>query len=146
MFAVLVLIGQESKIGDLIYNDGIADEDLPLHEVPGLEPGESILVSKKKSGETLKEFPSFKSFGILGVREFLEKQWYVLAPVLDSPGTHLELDPRCPLPIENSSLEMRARGVFIYRARLHLAHQLWPHEVSINSLSACTTPSQLTLT
>lgn len=122
VFAVLALIGQEHTISDLI-KDNITDKDLPL--VPSSRD-ESVLVSKEPpEGETGKEFSSFKTWDERRVSDFLEKQWLVLAPILDVTGKELNLDPKCPLPIKEIELMVRGHGVFVHKARLHPAHQLW---------------------
>lgn len=126
VFAVLILIGEESKISDLIYNDGITDDHLPLV----LEYDGAMIMSRHSS----KRFHSFKSWDARRVRDFLDWQWVVLAPVLDMTdkhGKHIILDPKCPLPIENSVLKERGSHVSLYQAHLHPAHQLCPHGVSI---------------
>ena len=120
VFAVLGLIGQEWAIRDLIYKDGITDDDLPLDRRPGNKSASSILISRKNG----KTFSSFQTWTPAIVGAFLEKQWYVLAPVLDTTGTDLKLDPRCPLPIQRSELKVQNHGVFVYQAWLHPAHLL----------------------
>ncbi|KAK4443113.1 kinase-like domain-containing protein [Podospora aff. communis PSN243] len=123
VFTILSLIGQEHTISDLIYKDNITDKDLPL--VPR-NPGESVLIPKEsRKGETVKEFSSFASWDERRVRDFLDKQWLVLAPILDVTGKELNLDPRCPLPFKEIELMVRSNGVFVHKATLHPAHQLW---------------------
>jgi hypothetical protein len=133
VFAILTLIGQEHTISDLIYKDNITDKDLPLF--PG-SPGKSILCSLGlRGGDTAKEFPSFASWDEWRVRDFLEKQWLVLAPILDVTGKELNLDPRCPLPFTEIELRAWSRGTFIHKASLHPAHQLWSDEVGSRPLA-----------
>jgi len=120
VFAILALIGQEQMISGLIYNHNITDEDLPLF--PG-GPRAAALVSripKTPKGDISKEFTSFTSWDERRVRDFLEKQWLVLAgSILDVAGEHLELDPSCPLPIERSIVKVQARDVFVHQAWFH---------------------------
>ncbi|KAK5654273.1 hypothetical protein OQA88_7449 [Cercophora sp. LCS_1] len=123
VFAVLALIGQGSTSSELICKDNITDQDLPLSRKPGEL---SVLISVKSDGEAPKEFPAFKSWDERRVRDFLEKQWLVLAPVLDATSKDLTLDPNCPLPIVKSILKVKGYGFYVYQAWLHPAHQLWP--------------------
>ena len=131
VFAILALIGQEKMIGDLIYNDNITDEDLPLF----LDNRRSTLVSKTPEGHIAKELSSFRAWDERRVRDFLEKQWLVLAPILDGTGEPIELTPNCPLPIIKSEMRIRRRGMHIYEAWLHPAHYLWSNDVSPLSLT-----------
>ncbi len=114
VFAVLVLIGHESAIRDLMNKDDIADEDLPLDR----DAATGSLTARK----TGKIFTSFQSWEPARVCAFLEKQWYVLAPVLDPTDTDLKLDPQCPLPIQNIVPKFQGHGVFVYQGWLHPAH------------------------
>jgi len=121
VFAVLGLIGQEGAIRDLIYKDGITDGDLPLERqgATATALGNSCVLVSKKTGKT---FTSFQCWAPAMVGAFLEKQWYVLAPVFDMAGTDLDLDPRCPLPIQRSVLKAQNIGVFVYQAWIHPSH------------------------
>jgi len=127
VFAVLALIAEEEKIETLIYNDNICDQDLPLFTS---DLGDSILVSRTSEGIVVKEFRSFASWDERRVRDFLERQWLVLAPVLGAESKAIELDPNCPLPIEKSELRVRTRDVMVHQAWLHPSHRVWSDEVS----------------
>ncbi|KAK0624150.1 kinase-like domain-containing protein [Immersiella caudata] len=126
VFAILTLIGQEHTISDLIYKDNLTDKDLPL----ALQSdNKSLLVPKEpREGDTAKAFSSFAFWDERRVRDFLEKQWLVLAPILDDIGKELNLDPECPLPFKKIELKVRAQGVFVHKATLHPAHQRWSVE------------------
>ena len=126
VFAVLTLIGEESAIVAL-YKEGITDQDLPLD---GQQSGRSILVFRNHSDLKQKTFESFQTWSRTAVWSFLEKQWYVLAPLIDTTGADLKLHPNCPLPISDSFLLAKDENIFIYRSRLHPEHVLGAPGVS----------------
>jgi hypothetical protein len=117
VFVVLVFTGEPLAIGDLL-KEGLTDEDLPLSRKPG--ENDNILVSC--SGK--KTFRSFEAWRKdAQVTNFLEKQWYVLAPVLDTTGNYFILDQKCALPFPK--VEEVGGGHFstVYKSALHPAHQ-----------------------
>lgn len=115
VFAVLVLIGQERAIKNLISQDDITDDDLPLSCD---HPGRASVVSLK----TGKSFSSLKSWPPSSLDAFLEKQWVVLAPILKT-GQHSALVQSQPLPITRSNLVNYQGGrVFIHQAFFHPHH------------------------
>ncbi|KPM36546.1 hypothetical protein AK830_g10020 [Neonectria ditissima] len=97
IFAILVLMGEQDTIRDIL-RDGLKDEDLPL-SLP--ENGSAYtLVSWNR-----KVFKSFAAWGKEArVKEFLAKQWFVLAPVFERSGQRIELNTKCALPIVNTEL------------------------------------------
>ncbi|KAF2258894.1 kinase-like protein [Lojkania enalia] len=118
VFAILVFIAKPTAIKDLIA-EGIADMHLPLSRD---ERGEAnVLVSA--TGAKFKSFSAFKHEANKLTKDFLEKQWLVQAPVMDTAGNHIILDQRCPLPF----VEMEPIGVgqhsAVYRTALHASHQ-----------------------
>ncbi|KAM5374335.1 hypothetical protein ACJZ2D_006508 [Fusarium nematophilum] len=121
VFAILVFLEEARAIEDLIYNDDIRDEDLPLVRKGGrMDPDYNVL----KSPGTGKIFTSFKSWPKeCTVRDFLENQWVVQAPVLDVVGKHIVLDKRCPLPLTKSVLKAKGGMGVVYKSQLHPSHQ-----------------------
>ncbi|KAF2468328.1 kinase-like protein [Lindgomyces ingoldianus] len=118
VFAILVIIAKEIAIKDLLA-EGIADTHLPLSRDDGEES--NVLVSA--NGTKFKSFSAFKHETTKLTKDFLEKQWLVQAPVLDTAGKHTTLDQRCPLPF----IEMEPIGAghhsTVYRTALQASHQ-----------------------
>lgn len=116
-FAILVLIEQPAAIKDLLA-EGFTDEHLPL-SLSTAEGNENILISH--NGSTFRSFQAWKSD--VSVEVFLEKQWLMLAPVLDTTGKHIILSPKCALPLLEAK-ELRGSSYsLVYKSTLHPAHQ-----------------------
>lgn len=115
VFAILVLIGDPRAIKGLL-GEGLTDEYLPLS--PG-DPYCSSLVSAHRD----KTFQSPVTWDEFRVALFLEKQWVVQAPVLDTTGIHIALHPRCPLPFQSIDEVGWDESGRVYRGALHPAHQ-----------------------
>jgi hypothetical protein len=117
VFAVLVFTGEPLAIGDLL-KEGLTDEDLPLSRKPG--ENDNILVSCNGK-KTFRSFEAWRKDA--QVTNFLEKQWYVLAPVLDTTCNYFILDQKCALPFPK--VEEVGGGHFstVYKSALHPAHQ-----------------------
>jgi hypothetical protein len=88
VFAILVMISKTDAIKPLL-NEGLNDSHLPL-----ANGSDNILVSA--NGKT---FLSFRLWSSKSRDEFLEKQWWVLAPVVNRRGQHIVLDSKCAMPI-----------------------------------------------
>ena len=117
VFAILVLMGEPRYIKDLLQ-EGLKDEHLPLQSKRGDNP--NVLVSVH--GTTFKSFDTWKNEARVG--EFLEKQWLVLAPVLDPTGKHIILDTKCALPFQciDQKTDRGALSI-VYKGTVHPAHQ-----------------------
>ena len=117
VFTILVIIGEPNAIKDLLSEE-ITDDHLPLSRRGG-SIGDDVLVSSDG-----KEFPAFAAWdNDIRVADFLEKQWIVQAPVLDSSGGEVSLDRQCALPF--LTVEEVGNGEFstVYRSDIHPAHQ-----------------------
>ncbi|KAK7423845.1 hypothetical protein QQZ08_008889 [Neonectria magnoliae] len=107
IFTILVLIGKQDTLR-VILQDGLKDGDLPLS------------LHNDGSGHTLvsgnhKLFKSFSTWNEVRVRDFLDKQWLVLAPVFDRSGQRIELNTKCALPILNSEYVAGENACVVYR-------------------------------
>jgi serine/threonine protein kinase len=116
VFAILVLIEEPCAIKDLIQ-EGLTDEDLPLSRKG--DSDYNVLVSA--CGKIFKSFASWDKES--RVRDFLDKQWLVQAPVLDTTGKHIVLDPKCALPFQESVAKARGGFGVVHQGTLHPAHQ-----------------------
>jgi hypothetical protein len=121
VFAILALIEEPRAIEDLIQKDDLRDGDLPLSRKGAKGHTDyNILVSSRGD----KSFSSFASWPrASSVRQFLDKQWAVQAPVLDSIGKHIVLEPKCPWPLIESIRTSEGGSGVVYRIKLHPAHQ-----------------------
>ncbi|KAF2787745.1 kinase-like protein [Melanomma pulvis-pyrius CBS 109.77] len=88
VFAILVMIEKPDAIKALLAEE-LNDSHLPL-----AAGSDNILVSANG-----KAFLSFQLWKSKSRDEFLEKQWWVQAPVLKTSGQHIKLDPKCAMPI-----------------------------------------------
>ncbi|EFX04244.1 protein kinase domain containing protein [Grosmannia clavigera kw1407] len=114
VFAVLLLMEKTEYIESLLEAD-LSDRYLPL----SIDQTGEIL--KSCDGSTLF---SFGNWSRLKKGDFEdEQQWLFLAPVLDTSGQLLKLDPRCPLPFIDSSIKETGGAGIIHHARVHEAHQ-----------------------
>ncbi|KAK7402875.1 hypothetical protein QQX98_011360 [Neonectria punicea] len=107
IFIILVFIGKQDTLR-VILQDGLKDEDLPLS------------LHNDGSGHTLisgngKLFKSFSTWNEVRVRDFLDKQWLVLAPVFDRSGQRIELNTKCALPSLNSEYVAGENACMVYR-------------------------------
>ncbi|KAF5989286.1 serine threonine kinase, partial [Fusarium coicis] len=121
VFSILALIQETPAIVDLVRRDNIKDEDLPLARQSMSGDDENILVSPK----TGKKFSSFSFWPQKArVRDFLNFQWLVLAPVLSLLGQHISLDPKCPLPLIDCGMKYKGGpNSVLHKCKIHIAHQ-----------------------
>ena len=117
VFAILVLAGNLPAITRLL-EEGLTDEHLPLSRQGG--DTSNILVSACKT-------KTFRSFDLprneAKVTNFLDKQWTVLAPVLDTTGKYFILDQKCALPFPAVEEVGGGHSSTVYKSTLHPAHQ-----------------------
>jgi len=126
VFAILVLMGEPLAITGLLP-EGLTDEHLPLSRKEGKD--DNILVSVR--GKTFRSFEAWRNEA--RVTEFLEKQWVVQAPVLDTTGKHITLDPQSPFPFLQIEEIGGSRFSTVYKGALHPAHQ---QEIRVSVSSA----------
>jgi hypothetical protein len=121
IFSILVLIQEAWAIVDLVRRDNIRDEDLPLVR-KSVDGDDANVLLSANSG---KVFPSFSSWPKKArVRDFLSFQWLVQAPVLNSFGQHILLDPKCPLPLIECVTKCKSGpNSVIHKCKIHRAHQ-----------------------
>ncbi|KAM5377936.1 hypothetical protein ACJZ2D_004840 [Fusarium nematophilum] len=113
VFAVLA-ITRLIKCARGLQREGLGDSHLPLSR---MDPGQDILMSA--SGEQFNTFVHHAG----SARLFLEKQWQVLAPVLDASGSHIALDENCALPVVEVDPEGRRGGASsVCKGTIHEAH------------------------
>jgi hypothetical protein len=116
VFAILVLIGEALAIAELV-KEGLTDEDIPLFWPRG--ELDNFLVST--SGKVFHSFKAWKREA--QVQNFLDKQWVVQAPVLDTTGKHFILDQKCALPFPKVEEVGGGRYSTVYKGTIHRAHQ-----------------------
>lgn len=102
LLAILVVCGESQRIGDFI-DDGIFDNHLPFYRFH-----EEIVHNLNEAGkQATQQFPLFRNWDRESQDQFLERQWYVLAPWLDlridniSNPPLLQLNENIPLPFIN---------------------------------------------
>ncbi|KAI0548859.1 kinase-like domain-containing protein [Xylaria curta] len=116
-FATLVLVGRSNPIQDIISN-GFIDEHLPLaREASG---DRRCLFSIKDNRKIFKLSEDWKR---PEVTAFLEKQWLFQAPILDTRGNHLLLDPECAMPLRKPIEEIGStESSRVFTCEIHPAH------------------------
>ncbi|EWZ85482.1 hypothetical protein NW765_007096 [Fusarium oxysporum] len=121
IFSILVLIQEAQAIVDLVCRDNITDEDLPLTRQSMSGDDQNVLISAK----TGKAFPSFSLWPREArVRDFLNFQWLVQAPVLNALGQHISLDTKCPLPLIDCVMKCKSGpNSVLHKCKIHGAHQ-----------------------
>ncbi|KAG0646653.1 Calcium calmodulin-dependent kinase I [Hyphodiscus hymeniophilus] len=117
VFAILVLMGEPGTVRDVV-EDGLTDEHLPLSRKGGTDG--NVLESMQPEPRTFKSFATWPS---KKVKEFLEKQWHLQAPVLDMTGKHIVLDRKCALPFLAVHEIYTTILIRVYKGTLHPAHQ-----------------------
>lgn len=114
VFAILEYIGEPEAMRGLLA-DGLTDEQLPLHlDEQGTTP----------ISPTGKTFSRFTTMNEQRINDFIDKQWMVLAPSIDSSGQHVVLDRRCPLPFEESTTIGHGLTADVHKCKLHSAHYM----------------------
>jgi serine/threonine protein kinase len=120
VFAILILTEKENQI-EALFTENLTDEDLPLLPTEGDD--DNILESGHTRG---KYFHAFDSWTDARVSDFLDKQWYVQAPVLGATDEHMILGKKCPMPFIERETIRHVPGTVIYRSTLHSAHHEGP--------------------
>jgi hypothetical protein len=95
VFAILVLIGRDDAIGDLLAEE-LIDEYLPLVR---REIGDDQIIGSRQVAA--KVFMTLQDWEPRQVDDFLAKQWLFQAPVFNAPGYHYDIFPECALPIQS---------------------------------------------
>jgi hypothetical protein len=116
IFAILVLIGEPGYI-HVLLSEGLRDKHLPLSRQGGKEY--NVLVSS--DGQKFKSFATWTNEA--RVQDFIDRQWLVQAPVLDTSGKHIVLDLKCALPFRLGNPIARNENSVVYKATLALGHQ-----------------------
>lgn len=121
VFSILVLIEETRAIVDLVCRDNIRDEDLPLTRKSVIGDDENVLISPK-TGKTFSSFSFWPREA--RVRDFLNFQWLVQAPVLSVFGQHILLDSKCPLPLIDCVMKCKSGpNSVLHKCKIHAAHQ-----------------------
>lgn len=117
IFAILVLIGEQKSISEL-FSGGLRDKHLPLQRDPAGKD-DNLLVS----ADGKRPFKAFAKWdNEAKTNLFFDRQWLVMAPVMDNTGKHIVLDPRCPLPFKNSEAISHNPDCVVHRAEIDPAH------------------------
>lgn len=119
VFAILVIVGEPEAIKYLLA-EGITDEDLPLSRKDGDED-DNNLVPSSDNGKIFRSFADWEDER--RVEYFLDKQWMVLAPVLDFSGRDMKLSVRSALPFQAVDPVGHSNVVTVYKSDVHPAHQ-----------------------
>jgi hypothetical protein len=121
VFAILVLIYFPEAITEL-FLEGLTDEHLPLCRAPqGDNNYHNLYYLVSVRGKTFKAFATLRNPA--RVSDFLEKQWLVQAPMLDTSGKHIELDAKCALPFGKVDKKVATDFSTVWKGALHPAHQ-----------------------
>jgi hypothetical protein len=117
VFAILVLADNPLAIKELL-KEGLTDENLPLSRKGYDSSNILVSVCGRKT---------FRSFDVpkneAKVTNFLDKQWTVLAPVLDTTGKYFILDQKCALPFSKVEPVGGGHSSTVYQSTSHPAHQ-----------------------
>jgi hypothetical protein len=114
IFAALVNMNRATAIEGLL-DEGLGDKHLPLSSHPEHEGQLSC------DGVTI--FP-FGNWPRALVKDFLRhKQWFFLAPILDTRGQLIKINQDCPLPFTKSSVMGRGGAGIVHWGKVHQAHQ-----------------------
>ncbi|KAJ3544684.1 hypothetical protein NM208_g2927 [Fusarium decemcellulare] len=120
---------EPGAIKDLICEDGITDEDLPLCRNGDKGDSEYNVLASPGGNKTFKSFNRW--FKECRIADFLEKQWVVQAPILTGNGEHFRLDRRCALPLIKCKREAHGGSGVVYRSTVHPSHTLDPQTTQI---------------
>ncbi|PMD49660.1 kinase-like protein [Hyaloscypha bicolor E] len=104
------------RINDLL-SEGLRDKHLPLSHQQGKEY--NVLVST--DGQQFKSFATWNNE--VRVQDFIDRQWLVQAPVLDTSGKHIVLHIKCALPFLHCSSIAGNENSVVYKATLAMGHQ-----------------------
>lgn len=130
LFAILLIIGEKHKIKDLL-KEGITDNDLPFSG--STEPNSGGI----RTSDPNKEVYSFRQWEEAKATLFLRSQWIVLAPVLETDGATITVDPLCPLPFIKGDVVQGPHHSIVYKSVLHSAHHTH-HLVGVVHRRQCT--------
>jgi hypothetical protein len=116
LFAILVYISKPGTIKALL-DAGFTDDDLPCQD----QENEYLL---RSSREPSKEFDPPEDWEPSTIDSFLERQWQLLAPVLDVSGGHLNFHDKTPLPFSKAETIRRVERSVVWKATIHPDHQI----------------------
>lgn len=126
VFAILVLIGREDAIGNLL-SEGLTDKQLPLSRS---DSNRNMLCGSVGN----KTFETFQGWKEPIVDHFLEKQWRVQAPVFDTTGRHFNLHQGCALPLQPEFKQIGSTAFSkVFKCALYPAHYQQTSNVSVKS-------------
>lgn len=118
VFAILSIIGEPDAIEGLI-KDGVCDVELPLLRREN-DPKAKVLVSH----DGRKEFRCFEKWkSRVRIGDFLERQWIVLAPIVDISRRHMKVDSMCALPLLTNDPVGHSPASVVSKCEVHWAHQ-----------------------
>ncbi|KAF2734669.1 kinase-like protein [Polyplosphaeria fusca] len=117
VFAILVLIDQAKAIKDLL-SEGLNDDLLPL----ALYGDGTTGILQTNDGKTT--FHTFaRKYKANSAFLFVEKQWLMQAPIMETKGEEMTLHPECPLPFTETDIIGQGQSSIVLKAHLHRAHQ-----------------------
>jgi hypothetical protein len=120
LFVILGLCEQEQVIF-AIYDLGLRDEHLPLTKGKDAHR-RTVLVSPQNEVFDLQKILKNTKLKASEVDTFLEKQWLVLAPVVQKLGEHIQVEGNIPLPFYDIKAQVSSGASNIYKGKLHPAH------------------------
>ncbi|TGJ87797.1 hypothetical protein E0Z10_g906 [Xylaria hypoxylon] len=94
-------------------------QHLPLERLND-KPYSNILCSRR--GKECKEFKSFSIWKNIEVDYFLERQWFVLAPIFKTRGEHIPVEEKAPLPFYDVEEVSHSLTSTVYKGRLPTAY------------------------
>ncbi|KXH42599.1 protein kinase domain-containing protein [Colletotrichum simmondsii] len=101
-----------------LHDAGFNDADLP---VVRKETKDGHLLQSGLDPE--KVFTPPKQWELNLVKEFVNKQWMMMAPLFSYTGQHQELDSKCPLPFLEANALIQSPRNIVYMAKIDASHQ-----------------------
>lgn len=115
LFTILVLMERVNIIPELLKQK-ITDDDLPFE---AKKKEESIILQSLSNPSRI--IPGISGSSV--AERFVEMQWRVLVPIINTCGQHLVLHKRCILPIMEDKKETIYSGRSpVFKGKLHRAH------------------------
>jgi len=132
ILAILYLMKRPSKIR-LFVQSGLCDEHLPLKKIQGPK---DVDRATTMTSRRMQKSPSIRFKRLDDADEFLDRQWWVLAPIFDRPSegvSHKDLECEAVLPFLSETMIAKEGGSSqVFKAKIHPDH----HRLSQSDVSA----------